>query len=237
VVDAMGAAGTRAIAASAGWLDRAALCATSLVAMGDSKAVARRRFDRWARRYERDRRSRANAGPQTAALAAAALAADDRFLDVGCGTGAAIRAAAEMVERAVGVDISTGMIERARELAAGLGNVEFIVGDSEQLPFPDETFTAVMCSSSFHHYPDPAQALGEMARVLTCGGRLVIAEPNADLALVRIADRVLRRVDRSHVRLYRGAELAALACAAGFDDAATRPLGIRGYLLLSGHRS
>jgi ubiquinone/menaquinone biosynthesis C-methylase UbiE len=142
-----------------------------------------------------------------------------------------------MVERAVGVDISTGMIERARELAAGLGNVEFIVGDSEQLPFPEETFTAVMCSSSFHHYPDPAQALGEMARVLTRGGRLVIAEPNADLALVRIADRVLRRVDRSHVRLYRGAELAALARAAGFDDAATRPLGIRGYLLLSGHRS
>lgn len=233
----MGAAGTRAIAASAGWLDRAALCATSLVAMGDSKVVARRRFDRWARRYERDRRSRANAGPQTAALAAAALATDDRFLDVGCGTGAAIRAAAEMVERAVGVDISTGMIERARELAAGLGNVEFVVGDSERLPFPDETFTAVMCSSSFHHYPDPTQAVGEMARVLTRGGRLVIAEPNADLALVRIADRVLRRVDRSHVRLYRGAELVALACAAGFDDAATRPLGIRGYLLLSGHRS
>jgi ubiquinone/menaquinone biosynthesis C-methylase UbiE len=204
--------------------------------MSDSKAVARRRFDRWARRYERDRRSRANVGPQTAALAAVALAADDRLLDVGCGTGAAVRAAAGMVERAVGVDISTGMIERARELAADLGNVEFIVGDSEQLPFPDGTFTAVLCSSSFHHYPDPARALGEMARVLARGGRLVIAEPDADLALVRIADRVLRRVDRSHVRLYRGAELAALARAAGFDDAATSPLVSRGYLLLSGHR-
>jgi ubiquinone/menaquinone biosynthesis C-methylase UbiE len=163
------------------------------------------------------------------------LRTEDRFLDVGCGTGAAVRAAAGTVERAVGVDISTGMIERARELAAGLDNVEFIVGDSEQLPFPDEAFTAVMCSSSFHHYPDPAQALGEMARVLVRGGRVVIADPDADLALVRIADRVLRRVDRSHVRLYRGAELAALARAAGFDDAATSPLGIRGYLLLSGH--
>jgi ubiquinone/menaquinone biosynthesis C-methylase UbiE len=205
--------------------------------MGDPKAVARKRFDRWARRYERDRRSRANVGPQTAALGALALAADDRLLDVGCGTGAAIRAAARMVERAVGVDISTQMIERAHALAAGLGNVEFIVADSEQLPFPDGTFTAVMCSSSFHHYPDPAKALREMARVLTRGGRLVIADPDADLALVRIADRVLRRVDRSHVRLYRGAEFAALARAAGFDDAATSPLGIRGYLLLSGHRS
>jgi ubiquinone/menaquinone biosynthesis C-methylase UbiE len=204
--------------------------------MRDSKAAARRRFDRWASRYECDRRSRANVGPQTAALAAAALGAGDRFLDVGCGTGAAVRVAAGTVERAVGVDISTGMIERARELAADLGNVELVVGDSEQLPFHDDTFTAVMCSSSFHHYPDPAQALREMARVLVRGGRLVIAEPDADLALVRIADRLLRRVDRSHVSLYRGAELAALARAAGFDDATTRPLGKRGYLLLSGHR-
>ncbi len=127
------------------------------------------------------------------------------------------------------------MIERARELAADLGNVEFVVGDSEHLPFPEETFTAVMCSSSFHHYPDADQALREMARVLVPGGRLAIAEPDADLALVRIADRVLRRVDRSHVRIYRSAELTALARAAGFDDAASSPLGSRGYLLVSGH--
>lgn len=159
------------------------------------------------------------------------------MLDVGCGTGVAVRAAAGRVQRAVGVDISPAMIERARELAAGLGNVEFVVGDSEHLPFSEATFTTVMCSSSFHHYPDAAQALREMARVLVPGGRLVIAEPDADLILVRIADRVLRWLDRSHVRIYRGVELAALARAAGFDDAASSPLGRRGYLLLSGHRS
>ena len=218
------------------WITSSEFPASSLVVVADFKAVARRRFDRWARRYEDDRRSRANVAPQTAALSALALGVEDRFLDVGCGTGAAVRAAAATARRAVGVDISTGMIERARELAADLDNVEFIVGDSEQLPFPDDTFSAVMCSSSFHHYPDPAQALAEMARVLAPDGRVVIAEPDGDLALVRIADRLLRRFDRSHVRIYRATDLTALARRAGFADAATRPLGRRGYLLLSGHR-
>jgi ubiquinone/menaquinone biosynthesis C-methylase UbiE len=205
--------------------------------MSDRQAKARSRFDRWAPRYERDRRSRANAGPQKGALAALTLRPDDCFLDVGCGTGAAVRAASAVVDRAVGVDLSLVMIERARELAAGVANAEFVVGDSEQLPFPNETFTAVLCSSSFHHYPNPGRALGEMARVLATGGRLVIAEPNADLFAVRVADRLLRRLDRSHVGIYRSRELATLAHAAGLEDVMTRPLGDRGYLILAGRRS
>jgi ubiquinone/menaquinone biosynthesis C-methylase UbiE len=199
-------------------------------------AAARERFDRWAPRYERDRRSRFNARPQEAALAALALGPRDRLLDVGCGSGAGVRAAAATVERAVGLDISPAMISRARELAAGLAGVEFVVGESAQLPFPDEAFTAVMCSSSFHHYPDPGRALGEMARVLAPGGRVVLAEPSGDILLSRIADRLLRRFDASHVRLYRSGELRALVNAAGFIEVNVRPLGSRGYVIVDGRR-
>jgi ubiquinone/menaquinone biosynthesis C-methylase UbiE len=153
--------------------------------MTEAKAAARKRFDRWAHRYEHDRRSKANARVQSAALSALALQPDDRFLDVGCGSGAALRAASETVEYAVGVDLAPAMIERARQLALGSSDVECVVGDSEQLPFRDGTFTAVLCSSSFHHYPHPGRALEQMARVLSPNGRLVIAEPNADLRVVR----------------------------------------------------
>src|SRR4051794_15303307 len=129
--------------------------------MGSRKAAARRRFDRWAATYGRDRRSRFHADPQRRALTALGLRADDRFLDVGCGTGAAVRAAAEVVDRAVGVDLSPAMVDRARELAGASPRAEFVVGDSEQLPFASAEFTALLCTSSFHHYPEPRRALAE----------------------------------------------------------------------------
>lgn len=200
------------------------------------KAAARKRFDRWAPRYERDRRSRFNARAQEEGLAVLALEARDRFLDVGCASGAAVRAAAARVRRAVGVDLAPAMIERAQALAEGLAGVEFLVGDAEALPFPARSFDALLCSSSFHHYPDPARALAELARVLAPSGRLALADPSADLLLVRVADGVLRRFDRSHVRLYRSGELVDLVTAAGFSSVGCRMLDSRGYVLISARR-
>ena len=80
------------------------------------KAQSRRHFDRWSRSYESDPSSRRLAALQQAALDALALESGDRLLDVGCGSGAAVRHAAPTVERAIGVDLSPGMIERARGL-------------------------------------------------------------------------------------------------------------------------
>lgn len=201
------------------------------------KHAARRRFDRWAKSYESDRRSRFNAGPQQAALAALDLQPNDRLLDVGCGTGAAVRAAAATVERAVGVDLSPQMIERARELATDAPGAEFVVGDSENLPFEPDAFTAVLCTASFHHYPDPQKAMAEMVRVLTPDGRLVIADGVADRRAARIADRILRVVDRGHFRLYRTEELVGLMRSAGLGDIGVDRLWDGGFAVISARRS
>jgi ubiquinone/menaquinone biosynthesis C-methylase UbiE len=205
--------------------------------MSSPKEAAKRKFDRWAGSYERDRRSRFNARPQQEALRALSLLPDDRFLDVGCGTGAAVRQAAGTVASAVGLDLSEEMIARAGELAAGMPSARFVVGDSERLPFSDTAFTAVLCTASFHHYPHPAQALAEMARVLTPNGRLAIADGTADLRVARVADWFLRRFDRSHVRLYRSDELVALLRSAGFADVAVRRLLDGGYAILLARRT
>jgi ubiquinone/menaquinone biosynthesis C-methylase UbiE len=202
---------------------------------GRRKDAARRRFDRWAARYERDRRSRLNARVQRNALAALELHSGDLLLDVGCGTGAAVREAAAVADRAVGADISPEMIRRATELASGLPNVEFVVADSEALPFPDAAFTAVLCTASFHHYPNPARALAEMARVLD-HGRIVIADGTADRLAARVVDALLRRLDRSHIRLYRSNELAAMLRTAGFADISVSTLYDGGYAIVSGRR-
>jgi ubiquinone/menaquinone biosynthesis C-methylase UbiE len=198
-----------------------------------TKTAARRRFDRWSRSYERDLRSRFNAKPQQQALETLALRTDDRFLDVGCGTGAAVRTASAVVRRAVGVDLAPEMIARARELAAGMPKVEFVVGDSEHLPFADGEFTALLCTASFHHYPNPAGALAEMARVLAPGGRLVLADGTGDRRFARVADLLLRVFDRSHVRLYRTRELVAMLEPAGFEVVATEHLWDGGVAIVS----
>ena len=136
----------------------------------------------------------------------------------------------------MGVDLSEGMIERARELAAGTPGTEFVVGGSESLPFPYGSFTAVLCTASFHHYGDPGRALTEMARVLAAEGRLVLADGTADRRAARIADWLMRRFDRSHVRLYRTAELVAMLARAGFVEPEVQHLWDGGYAIIRARR-
>ena len=177
--------------------------------MSDTKASARRWFDRRADRYEDGATSRWRDPVQQASLEALELGGSDRLLDVGCGTGRASRVAASVAGAVVGVDLSSQMIAKARELAIGIGNVRFDVGDVDRLPFDDGAFTAVLCSNAFHHYPDPQRAVAEMTRALAPGGRLVVGDACSDLTAARIADRILRLVEPGHVRLYRAAELGA----------------------------
>ena len=189
-----------------------------------TKTDAQRTFDRWAGSYERDPFSRWLARRQRDALDALQLGAGDRLLDVGCGTGAAVRATAEVVERAVGVDLSPKMLAEARRRADGLTGVEFVEGDSEDLPFGDGEFTAVVCTTSLHHYPNPDAAACEFARVLAPGGRVVIGDGTADAVLSRVFDFMARKFEAGHVRLHRVEELRGLLENAGLERAEARSM-------------
>ena len=203
---------------------------------GAKKERARRHFDRWARRYEEDRASRWLARIQAEAVAALDLRSEDRLLDVGCGTGAAVRDAVARVERAVGVDLSPAMIARARQLAADLPNAEFQEADSERLPFADDAFTAVLCTTSFHHYPDPRRAAREMARVLEPGGRVVIGDGCSDRLATRILDTALRLFQRSHVHFHTSRELESLLAEAGLSHESSRLLWKGGYVIMTARK-
>jgi ubiquinone/menaquinone biosynthesis C-methylase UbiE len=97
-------------------------------------------------------------------------------LDIGCGPGAAVRAAATSVRRAVGVDRSEAMIRIARRRSRRYDNVEFFVAGAEALPFPDTSFDRVWTVHSFHHWEDRRRGLDESLRVLRPGGSLMIVE-------------------------------------------------------------
>jgi ubiquinone/menaquinone biosynthesis C-methylase UbiE len=195
--------------------------------------ASRKHFDSWSRTYEHDRASRRLNEIQHEVIASLALRPDDRLLDVGCGTGAAVREAAPQVKRGVGIDLSPGMLTRARELASGLDNVEFREVDvSGPLPFADGQFTAVMSTTAFHHFPKPEHAVREMARVLAPGGRLVIADANADMVVVRVLDFLLRRFQASHVGFPRPSRVAAMMTASGLEEPAVTTLWKGGYALV-----
>ena len=98
------------------------------------------------------------------------------LLDVGCGTGPMIELLAKEYPalRCTGLDLTPGMIEAAR--AKGIPNATFLVGDSENLPFEADSFDAVICANSFHHYPNPQAFFDGVKRVLRPGGRLVLRD-------------------------------------------------------------
>ncbi|MCR4903817.1 MAG: class I SAM-dependent methyltransferase, partial [Butyrivibrio sp.] len=77
------------------------------------------------------------------------------LLDCGCGTGPMISLLHEKdpTKNYTGLDITPRMIEVGR--AKNLCNTKFVVGDCENLPFEDNSFDVVICTNSFHHYPNP----------------------------------------------------------------------------------
>jgi SAM-dependent methyltransferase len=179
--------------------------------------AARTHFDRWSATYESGPGARRLQDLQTAALAALGLSGDDALLDLACGTGAAVRQAAPTVWRAVGFDLSPEMIAQARQLAANIANVEFREGDvSGPLPFSDGEFTAIVCTTAFHHFPRPLDTIAEMFRVLAPGGRVVIADFNRRNPVVFAADLALKQLQASHFGLRSPSRLMRDLCAAGF---------------------
>jgi ubiquinone/menaquinone biosynthesis C-methylase UbiE len=138
-------------------------------------------------------------------------------LDVGCGTGALLeRAARAHSARFVGLDLSLEMLEAARRKLGA--RADLVAGSATRLPFRAHAFDLVVSTSALHHWRDPDTAFTEIRRVLRPGGRVAITDWCGDSLLVRFRDRVLRRLDPAHGRVWRSVELAALLADAGFTD-------------------
>jgi ubiquinone/menaquinone biosynthesis C-methylase UbiE len=97
-------------------------------------------------------------------------------IDCPCGAGPALRALQPGRRiRYVGIDLSPSMLRRARERAdkRGLSGVELIEADAASLPLDDDSADLLLSYWGLHCFPDPKAAIGEIARVLRPGGRLV----------------------------------------------------------------
>ena len=109
------------------------------------------------------------------------LAPGERVLDLGSGAGTDSLVAAQMVGpdgSVTGIDMTPQMRAKARAAAVEMGatNVEFVEGEAEQLPFPDDSFDVVISNGVIDLIPDKDAVFGELFRVLTPGGRMQIAD-------------------------------------------------------------
>lgn len=99
-----------------------------------------------------------------------------RYLDVGCGVGAAARSIAGLSALDVtGIDVDPKQIEAARA-AAAYPNLHFLVMDATRLDFADSEFDVVAARMATHHIHDWQRVLLEMVRVLRSGGYLIYSD-------------------------------------------------------------
>jgi ubiquinone/menaquinone biosynthesis C-methylase UbiE len=112
----------------------------------------------------------------------------------------------------VGVDIAEGMVRQARVVARRAGaRLEVVQADAHHLPFPDESFAAILCSNGLQVIPDLRASIAELARVLAPGGTLLISVVTLPAPVPYAARRRLPTMMRP------GSDVAAELRAAGLD--------------------
>jgi len=167
----------------------------------------------------------------------------DVALDVACGPGAFVLAAAPRVQFSSGIDLTPEMLRRARAFQAEkqILNAAFVRGEAEQLPFADGKFDLVSCQCSFHHLPKPQLVLREMVRVTKLEGRLLIVDPLAPESdsKYEFYNRIERLRDPSHTLTLRLTEFLRM-----FDEERLeilrqslrrRPRSFNNWMLRAGH--
>lgn len=154
------------------------------------------------------------------------------LLDLGAGNGRHAYEAFRRGVRVVAVDFSRDDMRECRDLCGAMeavgeapagGLAAGVVGDGQQLPFPDDTFDHVIAAEVMEHIPDDLAAAGELARVLKPGGTLAVSVPAwlPEVVCWKLTDEYhAPKVEGGHVRIYTERELRRKLAGAGLEPGA-----------------
>ena len=175
------------------------------------KSTARQAFDRWADTYDKSLLNHFLFRPSYRMFLEEIVTFHRRdprpfrLLDVGCGTGtlAGMLVESELPAEVVGLDYAPAMCSVANRKAIEYGHIHdahFVAGDSEHLPFENDSFDFLTCSNSFHHYPDQQAVVIEFRRVLRPGGHLLLIDGFRDNVVGWVAfDVIIASVEEQKV--------------------------------------
>ncbi|WP_120497373.1 class I SAM-dependent methyltransferase [Kiloniella sp. EL199] len=126
----------------------------------------------------------------------AQLERNDYVLDIGCGSGSALRAAGEIVTTGelIGVDPSPVMVRVSQEESLchpAFPRMRFLLGGAEAIPLSCDQVTVVWAINSLHHWQDIPLGLSEVKRVLKSDGRFIVVEEVFEDRIGMIAEDVL----------------------------------------------
>jgi ubiquinone/menaquinone biosynthesis C-methylase UbiE len=147
--------------------------------------------------------------------------ASDRVLEVATGPGHVALGFAEVCESVVGIDLTGAPLSIAAERKRDreVDGVEFLQGDAETLPFPEDSFDVTVCRLALHHVEDPGGVLREMVRVCRPGGTVAVE----DLVVSEHSRRgeyqneMERLRDPAHVRALPLSELVSTVAERGIE--------------------
>jgi phosphatidylethanolamine/phosphatidyl-N-methylethanolamine N-methyltransferase len=139
-----------------------------------NEAKISRHYDLWSKIYDHTF-GRLLVARQRRAIAELHLQPGDRVLDLGIGTGMTLLHYPRDVE-VVGLDLSGGMLQRARQKVheGGMSNVQLIQADALATPFADASFDHILITHVISVVSDPLKLLAEAARLLKPEGRVVV---------------------------------------------------------------
>jgi ubiquinone/menaquinone biosynthesis C-methylase UbiE len=134
-------------------------------------------FDDWARRGRAEGMERTHGPVARQVFDRLGVRPGSRYLDIGCGSGYTVRWAAAVAPdvQALGVDVSSTMIEQARAASAVLANARFRCGAFPMSGLEDASFDAIFSMEVFYYLDDLDAGLHEVRRLLAPGGRFACA--------------------------------------------------------------
>lgn len=201
--------------------------------MTDYKNLSKSAFNIQANTYDVDKTGKHARGQYKYVLNELQQLDFQKILDVGCGTGEILKSIKERYSfvQLYGLDISEEMLKQANDKLKGTATL--ILGDAENITLETNSFDLLLCTDSFHHYPNPQQAISEFYRVLKHGKFLLIADYWKPFPIRQIMNLFISYSNEGDVKIYSKKEIIEFLKRGGFQEITYKKIQNSGYLVIA----
>lgn len=201
--------------------------------MADYKKLSRNAFDMQATTYDIDKNGKHARNIYPYILDKISNIRFSNVLDVGCGTGEILKRIKFLYPTALlyGIDISKEMLKQAEK--KGLDKSKLFLGDAENLPFENEKFDLLICTDSFHHYPNPQKVIEGFYRVLKTDGYLLLADFVKPFPVRQLMNIFIPFSNEGDVKIYSRNEILSFLKHSGFQNTHYQNINKSSYLAVA----